>query len=438
MKKLIFLIVCYFGIHVSIFSQWQLVNGPWSGYNNEYYYVYIIAINGNNILVETSRVDNISGFNIYETFLSTNNGDNWTSLNSTFKNTNISSFVENNNNIFAFTAHEIFISTNNGVHWDSINNSLSNRNILSSAIKDTIIFVGTDSGMFISSNNGKFWTACGLNNFSLNLLSISEKNIFAYSPGYHFQIYNQPSALFLSTNNGNSWVSKSSPSENINALLIHGNYIFTGVGWQGGAVKKSFNSELDNNLYGIFISQDSGQVWFPVDNGLPESAVINSLSQSGDKIFASSFWYDFGSQQDLSGVFLSQNNGNYWFPMNEGLSSNIHINNLVPSVDYLFASSNSGLWKRPLTEFVGIIGTNSHTIFNLYPNPTKSAITIQLSKIGQYCITLENLQGQEMLKKKIILDDNYTIDVSHLQNGIYIIILQNGFEKQEQKLIVYH
>ena len=63
----------------------------------------------------------------------------------------------------------IFISTNNGANWTSVNTGLMNMgtsslDYIQNEADDIILFAGTWSGVFVSTNNGANWTQTTFNN----------------------------------------------------------------------------------------------------------------------------------------------------------------------------------------------------------------------------------------------------------------------------------
>lgn len=72
------------------------------------------------------------------------------------------------------------------------------------------------------------------------------------------------------------------------------------------------------------------------------------------------------------------------------------------------------------------------------PNPVKDKVTFTLEKTGQYEILISDILGKEVLKNEI-KNQSLSINISHLNNGIYVytIFNQNG-QKSVGKLAVVH
>ncbi|NIV14364.1 MAG: T9SS type A sorting domain-containing protein [Aliifodinibius sp.] len=93
-------------------------------------------------------------------FLSTNNGTNWTQVNTGLTNLDVRDLAVSDTNLFAGTyGGGVFLSTNNGTSWTPVNTGLTNMKIWALAVSDTNLFAGTNlGGVFRSTNNGSNWT----------------------------------------------------------------------------------------------------------------------------------------------------------------------------------------------------------------------------------------------------------------------------------------
>jgi hypothetical protein len=158
--------------------------------------------------------------------LSTDNGSNWTKVNSGLTDLNIRAITIKENNVFAGSSiGGVFLSTNNGSSWTAINNGLSNTSVKSLAVNGGNIFAGTfGGGIFLSTNDGSSWTpvSSGLTNKTVLSFAVNGGNIFAGTSG---------GGVFLSTNNGSSWtaINQGLGDTIVVSLIINGGYIFAGT-----------------------------------------------------------------------------------------------------------------------------------------------------------------------------------------------------------------
>ncbi|MCX6137526.1 MAG: T9SS type A sorting domain-containing protein [Ignavibacteriales bacterium] len=139
------------------------------------------------------------------------------------------------------------------------------------------IFAAVDGGVFRSTNNGNIWILAGLNNRTVNSLSINSSGyIFAGTTNH---------GVYRSTDNGNKWTQTGITDRTVGSLCTNSNgYIFAGTIY-----------------YGIYLSTDNGSSWSQTSlNNMP----VNSLSiNSSGHIFAATTGY---------GIYRSTNNGNNW------------------------------------------------------------------------------------------------------------------------------
>lgn len=110
-----------------------------------------------------------------------------------------------------------------------------------------------------------------------------------------------------------------------------------------------------------------------------------------------------------------------------------------------FESGFSGLgrafFNSELLHTVGIEGIEKSMNLSMYPNPATDKVTLLLDypKNDVMNIELVNLSGQIVHREQLNLSagiNQKTIDVNHLQSGIYLLSLVNNDFKSTQKLII--
>ncbi len=77
--------------------------------------------------------------------------------------------------------------------------------------------------------------------------------------------------------------------------------------------------------------------------------------------------------------------------------------------------------------------------FNVYPNPTSGAFTVEIANasVSDLFITLSNIQGQVIYQNKVSGVINYTETIDNkLAKGLYFLSLNNGKEVKVQKVVV--
>lgn len=98
---------------------------------------------------------------------------------------------------------------------------------------------------------------------------------------------------------------------------------------------------------------------------------------------------------------------------------------------------------RPFTEPVstsvrGSIGnSSSNDEVSVYPNPVRSGLSAHLPArfTGNITIRLYNMLGQKLMEKKNVVNGTYSIDVSRLLAGMYVLEVRNSGNVSVQKFV---
>jgi len=192
---------------------------------------------------------------------------------------------------------------------------------------------------------------------------------------------------------------------------------------------------------GLYRSTDNGANWDSVENGLAFPGSLNCLAPgSGQNIFAATY----------GAAYLSTNNGGLWDTVTGGLA-NSNVFNLAVGGGYVFAGTDSGVWRRPLSDFdVNAVNENPNdlpaqiTLQQNYPNPFSGSTNVEYRIANEEHVTLAvyNSLGEEIA---ILVNGESSAGVHSvqlsgegLQNGIYFYRLTAGKNVQTGKMAVIH
>src|ERR1035437_3109215 len=134
------------------------------------------------------------------------------------------------------------------------------------------------------------------------------------------------SGIFFSNDNGNTWTTVN-------------NGIATSYSYQSLVINRS-NTFTGTYGHGVYLSNNNGSNWLPTNNGI-STLTVNSFTIIGNNIFAGTKY----------GVYLSNDNGNSWIAKNSGFPSPLPTifslaftgNNIFAGTDYgVFLSTNNG------------------------------------------------------------------------------------------------
>jgi|WetSurMetagenome_2_1015567.scaffolds.fasta_scaffold33543_2 photosystem II stability/assembly factor-like uncharacterized protein len=409
--KTFYLCIIIFSLSVQLTKSqnlWQFI-GPNQNEN-------IIAINSADLIFSGDS----SGL-----YKSTENGVNWTYLNTGTMGSSILSIHFNaNNDIFVGTEITgIFRSTDNGVIWEAINNGLSNLYgycITSTEINH--IFVGTRQGVFKSTDNGNFWEQANVGVPLTYIFSISSNSSGTIFLG---TIMQSDGGIFRSTNDGYEW------ERLTNGLPYGANY-------------RSIAFDTNNYIYtqgqytGIFKSTDNGENWNETTN-FPITIVNQFFITDSNYIFAAT----------LNGIFLSNNGAETWNNISGNLANEKITSVAVNSEGIVFVGTSQGVFKSDNIQTEVLKDKNKELFFSLsqnHPNPfnPSTKISWQTPVSDWQTLKVYDVLGNEVatLVNEYRAAGSYEVEFkstvgSHqLANGVYFYQLKAGDYVETKKMIL--
>jgi photosystem II stability/assembly factor-like uncharacterized protein len=300
----------------------------------------IILAKGNSLFLGTRRQwwgDQLQ----HGIWLSTNNGETWTPIDSGLPNMSVFALAADDGAVFASTDSGVFRSTDNGASWTAVNSGITGTSIYDQYFpllrSGTSLFAATDSGVFHSTNQGESWTKInsGLSQFGNISLAASNDTLFAGTIS---------GGIFRSTDNGSNW-------DPINSGVRSTKLIRT-LSVAGGILLAGWGS-------GIFTSADSGLHWNDIASGFandPE-ALYHSfyLTQGGAVIEITQY-----KSSVPEGYSLSTTGGASWTRVESGLTDYAHSFASLPNGYFIgtqkgvIRSTDSGrTWSGPDSSIAG-------------------------------------------------------------------------------------
>ena len=358
-------------------------------------------------------------------YLSTNNGTNWTPVNNGLTNTGVYALSVSNGNLFAGTYYGgIFKSTDNGASWNGANSGFTDNFMVSLAANGGNLFAGTyGCGVSFSTDNGTTWIQAGSGpNNRVNAVATNGTYLFGGTID----------GVYRSSNSGTSWTQVNSglTSKNILCLFPVGQNLFAGTGgggvfrstdngtnWTGVSTGLPSNSRvrsiisIGSNTFagtdsGVYISANDGGNWAQVNSGLTNKSIwafaVMPNGSGGTDLLAGTWgggvfrstnngtsWTAtaFTSVAEAlctvdrnifagapDGIALSTDNGASWTSVSTGLPDTEIKSFAVVGTNIFAATSNSGVWRRPLSEMVTIEEKDSLDVMFRY---TDTSATVQ-------------------------------------------------------------
>jgi hypothetical protein len=392
---------------------------------------------------------NSKGFHFME-------GDKWRTYNTGIICSSVPSISATEDGIIACTDHGVFVS-DNGHDWDDVTpvvefdlfrgvGTMNERVFLSVEYNaDTRPY---DRPFILYSNDlGQQWSEL-----------ISPVPFAGDDP---YKIYCEDGTLYAredemmaaTSDLGQTWRDLSLPSEYCNymtGLVVHNAQVFASACAGGQVLRLRGNSwELSNTglpgsdiktlinssdaIYafvqpeGMYVSLDEGNTWKKSNRGLEDVFSIRSFTYCEEGVFISTL---------PDGIYYKASQGSEWdalfaadFPP---------VLSMLALNDTLYAGTyNHGIWKREILSFTS--GTGSLDVpgqVSLYPNPSSGFLCIDIGNetgVPQH-FSLYSLEGKLVLSK--VLTRKNKIDISGLDEGMYIYELRMGKTKLQSGKVI--
>lgn len=261
-----------------------------------------VTINHKEIYSLTTNGDNIFARSVYNIYNSNDYGTTWIQNECMITSWDSGDLLASDgNNIYLGTSRGsnssgLYISSNNCKSWDTV--PFKTKDIYSITVNKDKLITGTSDGVFISTDKGNNWTH-SLNK-STKLIDLSGNIISAVSANN----------VWISTNFGISWIQTGNIPDHIIAIKIVGNNIF--VGTKNNGVYYTYNNGITWNhtsmnhgiiktfaVYGkvifagtdkgIYYTSDNGSRWLDFNEGFHLIPIISSILITDNFIYSGTY-----------------------------------------------------------------------------------------------------------------------------------------------------
>lgn len=358
------------------------------------------------------------GYNVYDIYVSPNETKNWYA------------------SIRAFNLGSIIVSTDAGESWNEDNKRCEST---AQIIKIKSLMQNNTEKFYAAANstsNGFRTSDDGFINCIISDSVHAQARDFKVSPvspnlmfiaGDNFDADN--GQFMRSTDYGKSWKAISLGNSNYRTLCVMPSptdpaVVFIGV--------DSITATEKFAGIGIMKSIDTGSTWTKV-NGINAARIFDiQIHPSNPNMMAAA--------GDSSGVWVSDDGGNYWEQKRSGFPTDVSVRKIAipnwqisPSGMIVFAGTlYSGLYKsNPLTVGVSDKITEENSL-KVYPNPVadKFRLNIPGNLSGRLIISMYDMTGNKLTEIYNGRADSYSVTEFNVRNyvpGIYTVVVDlNG------------
>lgn len=410
------------------YAQWQRTNLPDS-------------VRVNTIKIKDSFI--VAGTDGDGIYVSTHEGENWTSSNKGLQDKIIHTILILGNAIFAGTETGVSVSTDNGENWRSINSGLSGLGVWSleasaGTAGDTTIFAGSWSGVYSSTDRGEHWKVTRLSNTTAPVHSIVISDRYIYAATFS-------EGIFLSRDHGLTWSNfYINPKGTTDEYPIP---VFAPIYSISILVSPFSNYVIAGSIGGLYFGDDT---LFQADTSLAkltkQAEPILCFANRNDTLFTALHGYLYGlswAYRDPIPFPIGYNANRLDIPY----LGNRAVYSLALNNACIFAGTEDGIWRlRYPGATTGVEryqdAPSEFVLEQNYPNPFNPSTVIgyRLPAKSDVVLRVTDLLGREVatLVQQAQQAGRYEVkfDGSNVPSGVYFYMLQAGSYSVTKKLLL--
>lgn len=272
------------------------------------------------------------------------------------------------------------------------------------------LYTGTRNGVYRTTNHGDTWIEANAGITLRTVKAFAKSGTDLFAAVWIGSPYFLTGAVHRTADAGAHWTQTSNGVVFANCLLRSGVYLFSG-----------------ENFYGVKRTWDNGATWVSANNGLPPNPYAQSFLVHGTTLVAG---------LNNGQVYRTTNNGNDWSSTGPGIPGG-NVVALAAGAVHLFAGTDSGLYRLPLTSLIASVPTmalqpGSIALEQNYPNPfnPSTAVTYRIAAAGH--VTLEVFDG--VGRRVAVLTDavqepgvhTVQFNAGNLSSGMYLAVLRSN------------
>ncbi|PHN05810.1 T9SS type A sorting domain-containing protein [Flavilitoribacter nigricans] len=245
-----------------------------------------------------------------------------------------------------------------------------------------------------------------------------------------------PNFWYASTTNGRFFYSEDQGKtweQSLN-FVPEGHYLYGQAIWVSKSdPKRVILAGSGYNNPPVYLSKDGGRSFNAINRGLP-ATLIFSLASTPDEglLFAAT----------ESGPYVYDVDQNRWHDLSSVCSpaQTFWSVEYVPSIHTVrFGTYGRGIWDFQLDQSTPIPEPPlaRHQV-RMFPNPTSGPVTITTQDLsGLLTIQILDAQGKFIRQlEPVSANEQISLDISHLSDGMYFLVIGNGSQKTTRKLIL--